>query len=79
MKVKIVKVYAVVMDGFYSHIEIKEVDKSYVDNEHTYFKSFAKAKKHLLGRLKDYVVQYKLNIANIKALTVDNLYPNSNL
>ena len=79
MKVKIVKVYAVVMDGFYSHIEIKEIGKQYVDNEHTYFKSFAKAKKHLLGQLKDYVVQYKLNIANIKALTVDNLYPNSNL
>jgi len=79
MKVKRVKVYAVVMDGFYSHIEIREISKDMLDNEHTFFKSFAKAKKHLIDQLKDYVVQYKLNIANIKALTVDNLYPNSNL
>ena len=79
MKVKRVKAYAVIMDGFYSHIEVREISKDMLDNEHTFFKSFAKAKKHLIDQLKDYVVQYKLNIANIKALTVDNLYPNSNL
>jgi len=68
MKVKRVKAYAVIMDGFYSHIEVREISKDMLDNEHSFFKSLSGAKKYLLGQLKDMVEQYKLNIANVKAI-----------
>ena len=68
MKVKKVKVYAVVMDGFYSHIEIREVGKDFVDNEYCYFKSLSGAKKYLLAQLKDMVYQYQLNVKEIKSI-----------
>jgi hypothetical protein len=72
MKVKKVKVYAVVMDGFYSHIEIREVGKDFVDNEYCYFKTLSGAKKYLLAQLKDMVQQYQLNIKEIKSIKAIN-------
>ena len=68
MKNKIVKAYKADMDGFYSNIVIVEIDKSHVDNQHTYFKSFNAAKKHVLANLKEMIAQYKANYAEIKAL-----------
>jgi len=68
MKQKLVKVYKADLDGFYSNVVIVEVDKSFVDNQHTYFKSFNAAKKHVLANLKDMITQYKANYAEIKAL-----------
>jgi hypothetical protein len=68
MKQKLVKAYKADMDGFYSNIVIVEVDKSFVDNQHTYFKSFSACKKYVVGYLKDMVDQYKKNLTEIKAL-----------
>ena len=68
MKSKIVKAYKADMDGFYSNIVIVEVDKSFVDNQHTYFKSFNACKKHVVSQLKDMVDQYKKNLTEMKAL-----------
>jgi hypothetical protein len=68
MKSKIVKAYKADMDGFYSNIVIVEIDKSHVDNQHTYFKSFNAAKKHVLNNLKDMSTQYKANYMEMKAL-----------
>ena len=68
MKNKIVKAYKADMDGFYSNIVIVEIDKSHLDNQHTYFKSFNAAKKHVLNNLKDMITQYKANYVEIKAL-----------
>jgi hypothetical protein len=67
MKVKIIKAYKADMDGFYSSIQVVEIDKSYIDN-FTYFKTFNAAKKHVMTQLKDYINQYKNNLAAIKAL-----------
>ena len=68
MKQKIVKAYKADMDGFYSNIVIVEIDKSHVDNQHTYFKSFSACKKYVVGYLKDMVDQYKKNLAEMKSL-----------
>ena len=68
MKQKLVKAYKADMDGFYSNIVIVEVDKSFVDNQHTYFKSFNACKKYVVSQLKDMVDQYKKNLAEMKAL-----------
>ena len=68
MKSKIVKVYKADMDGFYSNIVIVEIDKSHVDNQHTYFKSFSACKKYVVGYLKDMVDQYKKNLTEMKSL-----------
>ena len=66
--IKLVKAYKADMDGFYSNIVIVEVDKSFVDNQHTYFKSFSACKKYVVGYLKDMVNQYKKNLTEMKAL-----------
>lgn len=68
MKSKIVKAYKADMDGFYSNIVIVEVDKSFLDNQHTYFKSFNACKKYVVKQLKDMVDQYKKNLSEMKAL-----------
>ena len=68
MKQKLVKVYKADLDGFYSNIVIVEVDKSFVDNQHTYFKSFNACKKYVVSQLKDMVDQYKKNLTEMKAL-----------
>ena len=68
MKQKLVKAYKADMDGFYSNIVIVEVDKSFVDNQHSYFKSFNACKKYVVSQLKDMVDQYKKNLAEMKAL-----------
>ncbi len=68
MKQKLVKAYKADMDGFYSNIVIVEIDKSHVDNQHTYFKSFNACKKYVVGYLKDMVDQYKKNYTEIKSL-----------
>ena len=68
MKSKIVKAYKADMDGFYSNIVIVEIDKSHVDNQHTYFKSFNACKKYVVSQLKDMVDQYKKNLTEMKAL-----------
>lgn len=68
MKNKIVKAYKADMDGFYSNIVIVEVDKSFVDNQHSYFKSFNACKKYVVSQLKDMVDQYKKNLTEMKAL-----------
>jgi hypothetical protein len=68
MKQKLVKAYKADMDGFYSNIVIVEVDKSFVDNQHTYFKSFSACKKYVVGYLKDMMTQYKKNLTEIKAI-----------
>ena len=66
--IRLVKAYKADMDGFYSNIVIVEVDKSFVDNQHTYFKSFSACKKYVVGYLKDIMTQYKNNLAEMKAL-----------
>ena len=68
MKVKLVKAYKADMDGFYSNIVIVEIDKSHVDNQHTYFKSFNACKKYVVATLKDMMLQYKKNYMEMKAL-----------
>lgn len=68
MKSKLVKAYKADMDGFYSNIVIVEIDKSHVDNQHTYFKSFNACKKYVVSQLKDMVDQYKKNLAEVKAI-----------
>jgi len=68
MKSKIVKAYKADMDGFYSNIVIVEVDKSFVDNQHTYFKSFNACKKTLVTQLKDMIDKYKLNLTQVKSI-----------
>lgn len=68
MKSKIVKAYKADMDGFYSNIVIVEIDKSHVDNQHTYFKSFNACKKYVLGNLASMITQYKANYNEMKAL-----------
>ncbi len=68
MKQKLVKAYKADMDGFYSNIVIVEVDKSFIDNQHTYFKSFSACKKYVVGYLKDMVDQYNKNLAEMKSL-----------
>ena len=67
-RMKMVKAYTVVMDGFYSNIELREIGKDYVDNEHTHFKSLSATKKHLISQLKDIADQYKANLKEIKAI-----------
>ena len=71
MKVKIIKAYKADMDGFYSSIVEVQIDKSHIDN-HIYFKTFNSAKKHVVNQLKDMITQYKNNLAQVKALTVDS-------
>jgi hypothetical protein len=78
MKVKIITAYKADMDGFYSSVQLVQIDKTHVDNEHTYFKSFNAAKKRVVTQLKDMVVQYKNNLAVMKALKAENLV-NSNI
>ena len=68
MKQKLVKAYKADMDGFYSNIVIVEVDKLFIDNQHTYFKSFSACKKYVVGYLKDMVDQYKKNLTEMKSL-----------
>ena len=68
MKSKVIKAYKTDMDGFYSNIVIVEVDKSFIDNQHTYFKSFSACKKYVVGYLKDMVDQYKKNLTEMKSL-----------
>ncbi len=68
MKNKIVKAYKADMDGFYSNIVIVEIDKSHLDNQHTYFKSFNACKRYVLSYLKDVMTQYKKNYMEMKAL-----------
>ena len=68
MKSKLVKAYKADMDGFYSNIVIVEIDKSHVDNQYTYFKSFNACKKYVVSQLKDMVDQYKKNLTEMKAL-----------
>ena len=68
MKSKLVKAYKADMDGFYSNIVIVEIDKSHIDNQYTYFKSFNACKKYVVSRLKDMVDQYKKNLTEMKAL-----------
>jgi len=77
MKNKIVKAYKADMDGFYSSVQLVQIEKSYVDNEHTYFKSFNAAKKRVVTQLKDLMVQYKNNLTQMKALKVENLVNSS--
>ena len=67
-RMKMVKAYTVVMDGFYSNIELREIGKDYLDNEHTHFKSLSAAKKYLISQLKDIADQYKANLKEIKAI-----------
>ena len=73
MKSKIVRAYKADMDGFYSNVVETMIEKSYIDNQHTYFKSFNAAKRHVVNQLKDMVVQYKNNLTQIKALKVEDL------
>jgi hypothetical protein len=68
MKNKIVKAYKADMDGFYSNIVIVEINKSNIDNQHTYFKSFNACKKYVVAYLKDMMTQYKANYMEMKAL-----------
>jgi predicted AAA+ superfamily ATPase len=68
MKSKIVKAYKADMDGFYSNIVIVEINKSNIDNQHTYFKSFNACKKYVVALLKDMMTQYKNNYMEMKAL-----------
>ena len=68
MKSKLVKAYKADMDGFYSNIVIVEIDKSHVDNQYAYFKSFNACKKYVVSQLKDLVDQYKKNLTEMKAL-----------
>jgi hypothetical protein len=70
-KAKIVKAYKADMDGFYSNIAEVQIDKTHIDN-YVYFKTFNAAKKYVMAQLKDMIVQYKNNLAEIKALTVDS-------
>jgi len=77
MKVKIIKAYKVEMDGFYSKLIEVQIDKSYIDN-YTYFKTLNSAKKYCMDQLKDMIVQYKANLTQIKALTVDSFTNGSN-
>ena len=67
-RMKMVKAYTVVMDGFYSNIELREIGKDYVDNEYKNFKSLSAAKKYLISQLKDLADQYKANLKEIKAI-----------
>lgn len=74
---KTVKVYTVIMDGFYSNIELREIDKSFVDNEYCYFKTLSGAKKYLLSHLQSILNEYKSNIKeikNIKAINANGEY-----
>jgi predicted AAA+ superfamily ATPase len=68
MKNKLVKAYKADMDGFYSNIVIVEINKSNIDNQHTYFKSFNACKKYVVALLKDMMTQYKNNYMEMKAL-----------
>ena len=68
MKNKLVKAYKADMDGFYSNIVIVEINKSNIDNQHTYFKSFNACKKYVVAYLKDIMTQYKANYMEMKAL-----------
>ena len=77
MKSKIVKAYKADMDGFYSNVVEVMMEKSFVDNEHMYFKSFNAAKRHVVNQLKDMVVQYKNNLTQMKALKVEDLVNSS--
>ena len=77
MKSKIVKAYKADMDGFYSNVVEVMMEKSFVDNQHTYFKSFNAAKRHVVNQLKDMVVQYKNNLTQMKALKVEDLVNSS--
>ena len=72
-KSKIVRAYKADMDGFYSNVVETMIEKSYIDNQHTYFKTFNAAKKHVMAQLKDMIAQYKNNLAEIKALKVEDL------
>lgn len=66
-KGKVIKAYKADMDGFYSSIQVVQIDKSYIDN-YTYFKTFSAAKKHVIANLKDIIFQYKSNLNAIKVL-----------
>ena len=77
MKSKIITAYKADMDGFYSSVQLVQIEKSYLDNEHTYFKSFNAAKKRVVAELKDLMVQYKTNLTQMKALKVENLVNSS--
>jgi inorganic pyrophosphatase len=69
MKVKLVKAYKADLDGFYSSVKlIDELDKTFLDNQHTYFRTYNAAKKHVVATLKDMIVQYKKNLSEVKAL-----------
>ena len=76
-KGKVIKAYKVDMDGFYSGIFEVQIDKSFIDN-YEYFKTLNAAKKNCMAQLKDMIAQYKSNLAQIKALTVDSFTNGSN-
>ena len=69
MKVKLVKAYKADLDGFYSSVKlIDELDKTFLDNQHTYFRTYNAAKKHVVNQLKELIVNYKNNLSEVKAL-----------
>ena len=69
MKIKLVKAYKADMAGFHSSVQlIDALDKADLDNQHTYFRTYNAAKKHVVATLKDMIVQYKKNLSEVKAL-----------
>ena len=70
MKSKIVTAWKADMDGFYSNVVEVQIDKSLVDNDHTYFKSFNAAKKCVLNNLKTMITEYKANYVRVKATQI---------
>jgi hypothetical protein len=69
MKVKLVKAYKADMAGFHSSVQlIDALDKADLDNQHTYFKTYNAAKKHVVNQLKELIVNYKNNLSEVKAL-----------
>lgn len=68
MKQKIIKAYKVDKNVFGWNIIEVDIDKSLVNNQPPYFKTFGAAKKYTVGYLKDMIAQYKNNLVEIKKL-----------
>jgi hypothetical protein len=47
---------------------IDALDKADLDNQHTYFRTYNAAKKHVVNQLKELIVNYKNNLSEVKAL-----------
>lgn len=73
---KNVIIYEAVLDGVYSSVNKIECSKDFADRflgDGRYFKTFPKAKKHVLSEMNYHLNQWKQGVAFVKRLDVHSV------